>query len=357
MASPVISVRITADASAATKGIQDTTQNLDKLSDSAADAAKKTRDISGGIESVGDTAGRATTGLRDMSDAVAMAGFPQLAAGMGIAATGLESLDGAANLYKASQEAITKGGQKLLDMMKKSTIATKLYGVAQKIATIATSAFNAVMKLLRITLLTNPIFLIAAILIAIGVAFVLLYQKCEGFRKIVDKVFTFVWNLIKNVFNWFKGIVRTVIDWVIAYFQLIWKIWKAVFTTVVNIVRGAIDTVKGVIRSVIDVVKTVVNNVRDVFAKVVGFITKPFKDAMNWVKNHFRVKLPSWIPGVGKSSAAWTVSGPSPAVSRGGGGGGTITINITGAVDPAGTAKQVRRLLRSDSYRVGLVAS
>lgn len=358
MADPTISVRILTDASDATKGISDTTDNLKKLDSAAGDAAKKTRDISGGIESVGDTAGRATTGLRDMSDAVAMAGFPQFAAGMQVAAVGLESLDGAANLFKASQEAITKGGKKVIEMLKLQTIATNITTGAQKVAAIATNLFGKAMNFLKVAILTNPIFWIVAILVGIAVAFVLLYQRCEGFRQVVDAVFSFVWNLIKTVFNAFQAIVRTVIDWVVAYFQLIWKVWKTVFDTVVNIVKGAIELVKKYIGWVVDTANDVVDKVKDVFAKVYDWITAPFKKAMDWIKDH--VKLPKIdLPFVGGKSATVSAVG----MVRAGTGtavhapaGGTIVININGPTDPHGTVRELRRLFREDQARLGRTA-
>ena len=50
--------------------------------------------------------------------------------------------------------------------------------------------FDGVMKALKLTILTNPIFIIAAIIIAIGAAFVIAYMKCETFRNIVDAAVT-----------------------------------------------------------------------------------------------------------------------------------------------------------------------
>src|SRR4029078_10586354 len=144
----ILAVRVIADASDAVSGLDKAAHAVDDYGDAAKNAAKQTRDISGGIESVGGVAGGATTGLRDMSDAVAMAGFPQLAAGMQVAAVGLESLDGAATLYKAAQEGATK----------------------------AAAMFDKGLKIMKGTILANPIFLIAAIIIAIGVALVIAYQ-------------------------------------------------------------------------------------------------------------------------------------------------------------------------------------
>ena len=88
--------QLTIDVTATTAGA---VADLDKAKaavrdygDAADTATKQSKDVSGAIDSVGGVAGGATTGLRDMSDAIAMAGFPELAAGMGVTATALESV-------------------------------------------------------------------------------------------------------------------------------------------------------------------------------------------------------------------------------------------------------------------------
>jgi len=278
--------------------------------DAADTATKQSKDVSGAIDSVGGVAGGATTGLRDMSDAIAMAGFPELAAGMGVTATALESLDGAATLYKAAQEGLSK----------------------------AVVFFDGVMKALKLTILTNPIFIIAAIIIAIGAAFVLAYTKCETFRNIVDGAVDAVWGTIKTVYNWVKD------NW-----PLLLTILTGPFGLMVAVIIKNRD-------SIWDAIKAVFNWIDDTWHKISGWLSAPFKAAWDVIKPIFdkiegaigtvvelikKIKfpsLPSWLPGdfmQGKSGgtaagfAAPGVARASSAAATTSTGGGGVTINVT----------------------------
>ena len=376
MASPTISIDIVADPSRATSGLRAVSDEMDRVE-------AKSRSVSGGIESIGDTAGRATTGLRDMSDAVAMAGFPEMAAGMGIAATGLESLDGAANLYKASQEAITKGGTKLIEMMKGTRVATLAMSAAQTVAAAATTAFGTAMNFLKVAILTNPIFWIVAIIVAIVAAFVLLYMKCETFREIVDKVFSFVWNLIKNVwewiksafaalldilrkpfdvwmtvaktvFDWIKNAIKAVVDWIGDKVQAIVGFFVGVWEKVTGTVQQAVKKVVGFIEDIKEGAQNVVDKVKEIFAKVYDWITAPFRKAMDWISDH--VKLPKidlpFIGGKAAPALAPTVAGRAGAASGGRAAGG-VTVIVNGPISTHDTVRELRRLLREDQARLG----
>jgi hypothetical protein len=59
-------------------------------------------------------------------------------------------------------------------------------------------------------MLLNPIFLIVAVIIAIGIGFVTLYKKWEPFRNAVDKVvdaFKNIWQKVKDIGNAIKNSV------------------------------------------------------------------------------------------------------------------------------------------------------
>jgi hypothetical protein len=77
------------------------------------------------------------------------------------------------------------------------------YWVAAKAKSAAFFAFSIGKAILfNATMLLNPIFLIAAVIIAIGAGFVLLYQKWEPFRNAVNKVldtFKDIWQKVKDI--------------------------------------------------------------------------------------------------------------------------------------------------------------
>lgn len=262
-----IAVAIVTDASKATRGLDQTAGAVEKVGREAKTAGDR-------IDDMGSKSGQTTSGLRDMADAVGMLGFPGLASAMGTAAVGFEAIDGAATLFGAH-----------------SALLSKVLGGVTK-----------AMNVLKVSILTNPIFIIAAVLIAIVAVFVLLYVKCEGFRKIVDAVFKAVLNVIKGVWEWLKSTFALVFDILSKPF----KLWLAVVKTVLGTAK--------------DVIGGVVDWVGDVFGKVYDFITAPFRKAMDWLKSHFKLpSLPSWLPGDQGPSAAGVfmpqTRGPSPTTA------------------------------------------
>lgn len=286
----MLTIDVTANTSSAVGDLDKAKAAVKSYGDAADTATKQSRDVSGAIDSVGGVAGGATTGLRDMSDAIAMAGFPELAAGMGVTATALESLDGAATLYAAAQEGLSK----------------------------AVVFFDGVMKALKLTILTNPIFIIAAIIIAIGAAFVLAYTKCETFRNIVDGAIDAVWSIIKTMYNWIKD------NW-----PLLLTIIAGPFGLAVALIIKHRD-------SIWDAIKAVFNWIKDTWDNISDFLTAPFKAAWDTLKGIFDKirgaidtvinmigkikfpKLPSWLPGDWgqKSTSSFTSSFAAPGVAR-----------------------------------------
>jgi hypothetical protein len=302
-----LTIGITADTAAAVANLKSTEQAVKGYATAADDATKKTRDVSGGIETVGGVAGGATTGLRDMSDAIAMAGFPELAAGMGVTATALESLDGAATLYQAAQEGLTK----------------------------SVAFFDGVMKALRLTILTNPIFLIAAVIVAIIAVVVILYMKVDWFRDLVDAAFHAIWSAIKFVYDWVKD-----------HWQLLLTILTGPFGAAVWLITSNWDSIKAVILAVWEWI-------RDNFDKVKDWLKAPFeaaktaikavfdwlKDKIDWVMDKIE-GLKDAAGGIVDAVTPWSVPGmPAAAVAapgvarapapRAATAGGPITINVT----------------------------
>ena len=268
---PTITIDILADSAKAQTAFRD-------MGSAADTAAASTGRVSGAIDGVGGTAGQATTGLRDMSDAVAGLGFEKAAATMQVAAVGLESLDGAATLYSA----------------------------ATTVATTVTSGFSKAMNFLKVSILTNPIFIIAAIIIAIGAALVLAYMKCETFRRIVDAAFDVVAGAVSVVWDWIVKLA----GYVGGYFQTVFTVWKTVAETAINIVIAPFETLWDIIKKVVD-----------------------------WLGKIKWPEPPAWLKSIGGAIGNLNPFGraaPAPAVmARGIGGpavagrsGGGITINI-----------------------------
>lgn len=325
--SAILSIRVVGDAKPGIDSLTNTGKALDgvkssadgaegavrRYGDSAANTTSKSASVASGIESVGDTAGRATTGLRDMADAVALAGFPEFAAGMTLAATGLEAVDGAANLYRATSEALTGVMKKAKAATTASTAATttntaatntsKLSLIGHKAATVASTAATKVMtiaqKALNLAMKMNPIGLIVTAIAALVAGLVLAYNKSESFRNIVDKLWKILKNSLVAAFDAVSNAVSTVVGW----FQSAW-----------NWVQKLIDKIKN-------------------------------------------LKLPDWVPGVGGNimvthGMTMTANAGSPTAAAAAG--TTVNVTFTGPVgDPHAVARELRRILRNDQARLG----
>jgi phage-related protein len=322
-------IDITADTAGAIGGIDKTTGAVKSYGDAASTAAKQSRDISGGIESTGDTAAMATTGLRDLGGAMETMGgtVGKMGTAMVTASTAFEAMDGAATLYKSAQTA----------------------------ATAAAGGFSKAMQFMKLTILTNPIFIIAAIIIGIAVALVIAYQRSETFRRIVDGAFKAVLGAIKAVWNWVRS------NW-----PLLLAILGGPIGLAVALIIKHWDKIKGGAQTALDTIKRVWGNVQhlltapftaawDVISGVFDKIVGAVRNALDWIGRLKFPSPPSWlsavIPGSFAAAPVAGVGRGAAAAPRAAGGGPTIVVN--GALDPEAVARQVRRLLASSDRRGG----
>ena len=297
--SAILAVQIVAEADQAVKGLGDATAAVEKLGDkakastsgldtatsavksygdAASTAATSGRNVGDSLDAVGGTAGKATTGLRDMSDAVAGIGFPGLAAGMTTASVGLEAMSGASDLYAAASTA----------------------------AAAATKGLSTAMNFLKVSILTNPIFIIAAIIIAIGAALVIAYLKCETFRRIVDAAFDAVAGAVQVVWDWIVKLA----GYVAGYFSTVFTVWKTVAKAAIDLVIKPFETLWDIIKKVVDWIGKI-----------------KFPEPPGWVKSI------GGVFGIGKSAAPALAASRTVLPAAGGRAAATpsggLTVNIT----------------------------
>jgi hypothetical protein len=105
--------------------------------------------------------------------------------------------------------------------------------LAGVIGTLATAiiAYNAVIKTaaflqtaFNITLAANPIGLVVAAIVLLGAALVAAYAKFEGFRKVVDAVFSAV-----------KVGVKVMVDFVSGYLNTMLNVWTRIINTIADV--------------------------------------------------------------------------------------------------------------------------
>lgn len=157
-------------------------------------------------------------------------------------------------------------GVKLVPMLGKLTTAFFRFGLA---------------------LLTNPVFLIIAAIVALAVAFYLLYTRVEGFRKFIDGVWQSIQKIWDSVLNFVKKIpeyIGQAWDWVKRKTD---EIWDAVFAKIDGVIGGIIDFFQRlpgrVVGALSDFKNFVVEKFQEVLTAVVGF----FKDLPGRVAGFF----------------------------------------------------------------------
>lgn len=121
--------------------------------------------------------------------------------------------------------------------------AMKAYAIGMKIAAVATKAFAVAQNLMKASLLTNPIFLVIAALVALGAGLVLAYKKSETFRNIVQAVWNAIKTAIGAVWDWISGTLWPGIQ---AVFSAIGDVVMWLWNNVMQPAWSAIQTIIGV---------------------------------------------------------------------------------------------------------------
>jgi TP901 family phage tail tape measure protein len=166
----------------------------------------------------------------------------------------------------------------------------KVLGTLSTVFKVVTGA----VKLFNLALLANPIGLIIAAVVAVGVALFAAYKRFEGFRKVVDAVGRF----IKGVF---LGALNAVKSWwdrngqkIIAAAQAVWDGIKSGVEAVASVIGDVIDAVVGFITGTLipafqqaaEVVGAVFGAIGDVIAFVWTSVVEPiFNLYVSFIRN------------------------------------------------------------------------
>lgn len=184
---------------------------------------------------------------------------------------------------------IGMGIHKLYTGFKLFTSAMKTLQIATKLMSVAQAGLNLVMSM-------NPITLIIIAIVALIAILVLLYNKCEWFRNLVNAIFTYVINGVKQIWsaiqpfvnfvisvvkqiivalqpviewivNFVKQYIQIYISMVIAYINLVVAVIKGIVNIVITVVKGIINAVK----SVINFAKSIPSKVQNLVSRIIGF--------------------------------------------------------------------------------------
>lgn len=171
-----------------------------------------------------------------------------------------------------------------------------------KTITTAFAAFNAV-------LLANPIVLIIAAIVALIAGIIMLYNKCEWFRNLVQPLFEVIKIGITQIIEALKPLITTVISiakQIMTALQPVIDFIKNIIVAYVKFyieaIIVAIKVMVEVIKAVIKVIETVLNGIIYAFKKVRDFFVKTIPDKVkNIISNVVNTvkSLPDYMLNIG----------------------------------------------------------
>ena len=157
----------------------------------------------------------------------------------------------------------------------------KAWAASTKIAGTATKIFAGAQKILNLVMSANPIGIVIAAVVALGTAFVLLYKKCEPFRKFINGIGAGIKKGFLAVIEWFKGLPAT--------FSNIFNRAKNIVDNAVSKITEKFPVLGTILGGVIGGIKVHFNYLKTIFSNVIGFIKNVFtgnwKGALENVKN------------------------------------------------------------------------
>jgi len=167
----------------------------------------------------------------------------------------------------------------MIDGLTASTIANKVADIA---TAGAAKAWAAAQWLLNAALEANPLVLIISLVVALGAAFVVAYNKVGWFHNAVDAM----GRAFVAAMNWVKNAAINVFNWIKTNWPLLLGILTGPFGMAIVLIIKNFDKIKSAASSV-------VGSVRRIFAAIPGIITGMFKGAT------------SFAADIGRSIADW----------------------------------------------------
>lgn len=159
------------------------------------------------------------------------------------------------------------GIAQIVSAFKTFVTVIKSLQVVTKLMTIAQTALNIVMAM-------NPITLIVIAIITLIAILVLLYNKCEWFRNLVNGIFEFLKTGIQAIIDFLTPIVQAIVSIIQQILTALSPIIDFIKTLVINYIKFYINMTIAIIKGIITVIQAVINFAKSIPQKVKNFVGK-----------------------------------------------------------------------------------
>lgn len=261
------------------------------------------------------------------------------------------AMDAFAGLAKWIQENTTLVGV-ITGVILALAAAILIYNVAMTLGAIVTWAMNAAW-------LASPITWIILLVVLLVAAFVLLWNKCEGFRNFFIGMWSAIVGAAKAAWSGIVSATQASISFIVNIVKSIQAIVTAVWNAILNAGKTAWNALMQVVLSVVNAILNPIHALEAAFNAVVGAI----QAVIGWIS---KIKIPNLggLFGAGKAAPAGAAVGvggrallaPSFRAATGGfaAGGGGLSITVYGGLDSADTiARRIEGILVGRARRAG----
>lgn len=228
--------------------------------------------------------------------------------------SGIQAING---VYQSLK--LLKSGYAALSLAKAKDKAESIYlmglyakdAVLKGISTAATWVQTAAQWALNAAMSANPITLVIIGIVALIAVFILLWNKCEGFRNF----FIFLWQSIQAGIQAFDVWLTTAMatDWTAtfgalgqilnSFFFIVGGIWNSIKL----IFSGVIDFVSGIFagnwslawQGIVEIFSGIMNGIGTVMKAPLNAVIGLINAAISGINGSVQVDIPDWVPGFG----------------------------------------------------------
>lgn len=348
---PTVTLTFAGDSSKLSKAFDDVGASAEKMSRRVQESSDSASSAGDGIDALTEKADGAEGRFIGFTDTVsglqgAFEGIsdPSLSFGERLAVLGQSAADLAGGLASLVIPALGGMWQKLMA----TSAAQATLSALQTVGTAITGALSTAWGALNAVMRANPIMTVITIIGLLVAAFVVLWNKSEGFRNF----FIGMWNGIKatvgSVVNWIKGAWNGVVGF---FGQLPSRIGAALgglASAAKNVFKGAVNGVVDGLNWFLDhSINWLINKVNDIS----GIIGIP---AIPTIPHIPRMHTGGVVSGMLGSEQLRVLQAGERVVPRGQGGSGGTSVVFGGNVDSA-FATYFMKLVRSGDIQIGTV--